>query len=504
MPSYDYLSFIKKILKNGELLSGNITDELSKKYGITKTYGRKLLSKYVSEKEIYSSYPLLFLNGGQCGYSLNSGNNQYVALLPNKPRLQNVYYIFIRTGFISQFELLKITGVINDENTKYYDLGKVINDLKYFFPYLKVRIYEGTVFYHNDISESEFERQYNEKLKNRLFEVKFLPSVLHYAQNINLISKKPHYISKESPFKGIEIRQKLVFDATAFTGIGNPNKESTVAVFDVKINERYMDEDYQGFKYRVDTLINSTKGFNQRVIPIVVVNEIDFIAEVQIKDDNKMIYFKLSQIYGSRINEFLKLVNQQNYGSLNAAIQTLELIESLGFAQQLVQFFPFIFESLVGEILNKILIAHGYNFQFKRNELIHHNGKYKEYDVWFENDDSVLIVECKFHKKNLIKWESYDKNGKIDNDCAKYFFEDKYDFVISSGIAKSIKMIMIAANGFHETSINEISQISIDKKHDSFPLALSGEELLELCNNQNISVKEYKKWFEEYFIRKTD
>ena len=137
MPSYDYMSFIKNILKNGELLSGNITDELSKKFGITKTYGRKLLSKYVSEKEIYSSYPLLFLNGGQCGYSLNSGNNQYVALLPNKPRLQNVYYIFIRTGFISQYKLLKITGVINDENSKYYDLGKVINDLKYFFPYLK-------------------------------------------------------------------------------------------------------------------------------------------------------------------------------------------------------------------------------------------------------------------------------------------------------------------------------------------------------------------------------
>src|SRR5690554_2201652 len=128
IPSYDYKKFILELLNNTELLSSEITDSLTEKFGITKNYGRKIILKYVREGDIYSSFPLVF-RSNQAGYSLSPGNNQYVHLLQHKPRLENAYMTFIKNGFISKYHLLKLGGVIDIDGSKYYDLGKILSDL---------------------------------------------------------------------------------------------------------------------------------------------------------------------------------------------------------------------------------------------------------------------------------------------------------------------------------------------------------------------------------------
>lgn len=501
LPSNNYVKFIKSALQGKELLSNDITDLLTRKFKITKNYARKLLATGVRKGQIYSSFPLVFLGGGQYGYSLTPGNNQYINLLDNKPRLKVVYYKVLNYRIISKYEVLKLAGVINDVGTKYYDFGKVIADLKYFFPSLEERTYEGSSFLVYDLPNEEFIQKCNELLGYRLFEAKFIPTIMYYSQSINLIHKTPHYISIDRPFEGVEIRQRIMFDATAFTAIGNPNMECSVVVFDIKINETYNDHDYQGFKWRVDTLINSTQKYHQRVIPVIVVKDIENGTFTEIKKVNNYIFLKLSNIFGSHIQKLFSLLKQQNFYSLQTAVEALEIINVAGLSKQLSSFLPFIFESFVGEIINKVLVAKGRSFTYTRSKIVHLNGKHIEFDVWFEDDDEVIAVECKYHKKNQIVWESYDSFGKLDNHCAKYFFDYKYKRLIESMPGKHIYFIMVAANGFHESTIRNVNLLSSEMKYPIFPLIMSGIQLIELCNEQNVGIAEYKRWLEKVFIK---
>lgn len=499
MPSYNYLSFIKNLLSNREMLSTEITDFLTKQFGITKNYGRKLIHKFVKNREIYSSYPLVF-KGGQAGYSLKPGNNQYLCFLDQKPRLKSAYNHFIKDGFISKYKLLKISGVLNKDNTKYYDLGKLLADLKYFFPYMEEKELNDEIFYHNSLSSEEFHKLYFEKLESRKFEVSFLPLILDYANRINLIYKKPHYISKEMPFTGINIRQNIWFDATAFTGIGNANYEKSVVVFDVKINGVYSSEDFNGFKYRVDTLINSTIKYKQRVIPVIVSNSIEKNIFEEIYSQNKYMVLVLSNIFGSRFNDFIRILELKEINTLSEVKKILDIVENTGYAEQLTRFFPFIFESLVAEILNKIFTHLGIKYEIHRNKIVKYNKNNKEYDIWFENDQEILIVECKSYSSK-INWERRDTNRKLKSDCCKYFYETKYDFLIDKGINKPIKMLMIASNGYSKAARANIGSLDKKLEHSYLPLSLSGLEIIDFCKNHSIGIKEQKEWLKKYYIK---
>lgn len=499
MPTNDYRTFLISMLEDKVLLSSEITDALSNKFGITKNYGRKLILKHVRARDIYSSFPLVF-KSNQAGYSLIHGNNQYISLLHHKPRLENVYMAFIQNGFISKYHLLKLGGVIDVLKSKYYDLGKVLSDLRYFFPFLKEVIINNETFYHNNIDEEALQIIYNEELETRNFEVQFIPLVLSYANRINLIYKQPHYIRREMPFTGVSLRQNLIFDATAFTGIGNPNKETSVVVFDFKIQGKYLDQDFNGFKYRVETLINSTKGFNQRVIPVIVASEYDNTVYKEIYDENRYMIFTLSNIFGSRFNTFLEMIKTKDINGLKEAQEILEVIESTGHAEQLSRFFPYAFEALISEVLNKIFNHYSYGYEMSRGKIIKNNGISKEYDVWFENDQEILAVECK-HYKSLINWEKRNSKGKLENYCAKYFFEDKYQLLKIKGYSKPIKLLFVASSGFTKGAERNISKIDNSLSHEKLKLSMTALELVDFCKNNAIGISDQKDWLKRYFIK---
>ncbi len=501
MAKTKYLDFIKKQLYGGEKLSSEITDAMVEKFKISKTYSRGLLKEFAKSRKIYSSYPLLF-DSGQYGYSLEVGNNQYAALLPNKPKLEGVYYKFLLDNVISEYDIFKLSGAIDVEKSKYYDLTKVIADLKYFFPYLHKTVINEMTFYYHSIDESTAISRIQDEILNRKFDIRFIPSILNYLQRINFISAKPRYIRADYPFIGVPIRQNLYFDAVAFTGLGNPNKEASVVVFDIKINEKYTIHDFLGFKFRVETLIYSTKKFNQRVIPIIVAEDIDYYESI--KEDTRFVILQLSNIFGSRVNKLLEVMKLNHFKTMLDAINALDIIDNAGLTNQFRNFLPFIFESLIGELLTMYFQAIGYEYSIIDRNKRYSNleSKFKEFDVWFENDSEILIVECKFYSNSKIVWEKY-KNDKttLENSCGKYFFEEKYDFLIKDGIGKSVKTLFVSANGFHTAMIDEVSKQSQLKKHSNLPFILTAEELLDLCRSVNVGIKEHSNWLRKVFIK---
>jgi hypothetical protein len=498
MPSYDYANYVKKLLLDGPLLSSIITDSLVEKFKITKTYSRTVLSR-LNDENIFNSYPLFF-SSGQLGYSISQNRHEYVKLLDEKPRLKTAYEFLNRQRIVSKLSLLKITGALDTTGSKYYDIGKVLFDLKYFFPSLVEIEIDGSKFYSLQGSLG-----YDDLLQKQLYNVKIIPYVLSYCRKIGLISKKPHYLSEQNPFEGIETRQNLVFDATAFTSVGNPNKEKTICVFDISLSQ-YDSNLYKGFKYRIESLVHSTKQFNQRVIPIIVVEDIDFVLEKEILLENKTLLLKLSNIFGSRIKDFLNAIGLLDIDTMADAKTILNIVESSGHAKQLTRFFPFVFEQIINEIIHFLLRdAYTFNHGVKKKLL---DGKYKEFDGWFENENEILVIESKYHRKNMIKWEEYDSKGKLNNDCVKYFFDNKYKFLqiwkMERKIKKNIKMVFVAANGFYKNVNEHSSEIPADCIHSILPSLMKAQDLIDICQSKGISIPDHKAWLKEYYIRKSN
>ena len=508
MPSYDYNKYIVELLKTGAMLGSEITLALKAKFDKTESHCRKILNRAKDSKIVFDSYPLVF-NNGQFGYSLESSRDNYISLLKHKPRLYEAFSLLAKDIVVSKIKLLKITGTLNMTDTKYYDHGKLIKDLE-FFGKLYVSQKYGTDFYSYistlHIRESNYEKEYNERKLN----VRVIPLVLSYCRKINLISKRPIYSSTDDVFTGVYTRQNLVFDAIGYSNVGNPNQEKTICVFDVEIASDYTPAQYNGFLYRVESLKNSTKQLKQRVIPILVVKKITPGFEKKLRMENKIIILELSNIFGSRISYFLDLLEydtKDKTNDLNSTIlQVFEMLGKNNFSKTLIRFIPFVFESLVNEVLGLLVSTKKKHVSFIR-KTINVNGASKQYDGYYEDDQDLYLVESKFHKKNKIKWESYNSKGKIDNDCVKYFFIDKFEYakkyLEAKNQVKNIKLCFVSANGFWKDVNEKITAIDTDINPIMQDLKLCNDvaEIIAKAKIMNISVKEHEKWFNEYYIK---
>lgn len=508
MPSYDYNKYIVELLQTGAMLGSDITRALKEKFKKTESHCRKILNRTKENKIIFDSYPLVF-NNGQFGYSLESSRKNFESLLEYKPRLYAAYTLLNTENIVSEIKLLKITGTLNTTDTKYYDFGKLKKDLE-FFGNLYVSQKFGTDFYSyrstSGINESNYEKEYYERKMN----VRVIPLVLSYCRKMNLISRRPIYTSTDDLFTGVYTRQHLVFDAIGYTNIGNPNQEKTICVFDVEVSNNYTPAQYKGFLYRIETLKNSTLQFKQRVIPFLVVKKITPSFEKKLKIENKVIILELSNIFGSRIDYFLNLLEYEAKDKLNDLnSKVLEVIETLGqndFAKTLISFIPFVFESLVNEVLGLLVSTSNKQVSFIRR-FISVDGISKQFDGYYEDDHNLYLVESKFHKRNKIKWESFNSKKKTDNDCMKYFFVDKYEhakkYLESKKQVKNVNMCYISANGFWKDVSEKMAVVNQNIKPIMSKLQLYNDVsgIIAIAKSMNISVKEHEKWFEKYYIK---
>jgi len=501
-----YYSYIKSFLiSEGPSLSSKITDAISEKFKVSKSYSRKILSNANSSIGIYHTGTLYFKDG-QRGYSISSNANSFLELLDFKPRLKIAYELFINNTFVSKLELLKITGVLNLENSNYYDITKLINDLSFFFPNINSFQNDDGVFFSKTywVSDDYLNNEIEKKRDLRLLDLKILPLALSYCKKINLIGNKAKYVSIDSPFEWIETRAQLAFDAVSYTKIGNNDSKSTICVFDISLTE-YGFNHLEGFKQRYKTLINSSKIFKQRVIPILIVDKIHYSVERKILKENEIVILKLNTIFGSRITKFLEILHAHQIGNLVDLTNLIQVIESTNHAEQIVQFVPFAFELIVNATLNKILENDIKIISLKQNKL-KVNGKTKEFDGFFEDEKCLYFVESKMYKRGprkRIPWEDYSSNGKLEKHTLKYFFVEKYNFIKewaeSNNINKIICMCFVSTIGFYDKN-NNMDTINKDiNPIGELPLIITVNELDQIAKKKNIPISELRRWMKLYF-----
>ena len=501
MPTNDYVKFVKKYLIDEPKLSSEITDAIEKKFGISKKYARTVLSRMNGNDEIYHTGGLRF-KSGQRGYSINSNPHSFYSLLEEKPRLKNAVDLLSSNKVVSKLDLLKITGILNIENTKYYDLTKLTNDLKFFYPSIDIIEINGVVYYSrfSQLTEENIDLLYRDRLNQRIIDLKVLPLALSYCKKINLIGSKARYVSVDSPLSWIETRAQLAFDAVSYTKIGNNDSKSTICVFDVSISE-YSESQYEGFKYRYKTLMNSTKIYQQRVIPVLIVDNIFYNVERKIRSENEVIIIKLSNVFGSRITKFLEILKAHELGRLSDVSELIEIIKSTYNAKQLTRFFPFAFELVVNSTINHLFSSNSTPMALIQKKL-KIGKREKQFDGFFEDEQFLYFVESKLYKSK-IPWLKENKKGRTENHCLKYFFVDKYEFIKEwaklNGNNKKICMCFISSNGFYKI---EDGMKTVDKnigQVNDLPLTVSINDLIEISKKKNIAIKELKEWVDMYF-----
>ena len=83
-----YYSYIKSFLiSEGPSLSSKITDAISEKFKVSKSYSRKILSNANSSIGIYHTGTLISRMGKE-DTSISSNSNSFLELLDFKPRLK--------------------------------------------------------------------------------------------------------------------------------------------------------------------------------------------------------------------------------------------------------------------------------------------------------------------------------------------------------------------------------------------------------------------------------
>jgi hypothetical protein len=111
-----------------------------------------------------------------------------------------------------------------------------------------------------------------------------------------------------------------------------------------------------------------------------------------------------------------------------------------------------------------------------------------------------LVVECK-HYKSLINWEKRNSKGKLESYCAKYFFEDKYQFLIDKGYSKNIKLLFVSSSGFTKGAKKNIEKLDNSLAQERLRLAMTALDLVDFCKDNNIGIKDQKDWLNRYYIR---
>jgi len=213
MPTNNYKKIVIQELESGPKLSSFLTEKLVMQFSIKQNTARKSINRLIKSGDIYNSHPLRFL-GNQYAYSLTPDSLQYIKLLDNKPKLKLLYSELVMNPLVSVTDFLKIGALLNKGGTEYYDIEKAEIDLKYLQPKLRGIEIESTKFYTFKSDSFDFKECYIDLLNKKRLTADIIPFVLSYCIKINLISKKPLYISKALPFGHVEVGQNIVFDAT--------------------------------------------------------------------------------------------------------------------------------------------------------------------------------------------------------------------------------------------------------------------------------------------------
>jgi hypothetical protein len=514
----EYDVFIEGILlKDKFLVSGNICDLLSKKYGVTNDNARKILERSSKKGVVKTSYPITF------------GKGQYVYFLPdeklNKETIKKISKKFRpplyrllecldnNEGIISFFEALKITSSPLERGSSKIDL---LEDL---IEVLKSRelIYLATdnnnvkyIIYQN-LKENEVNLMNYHYSKLKLDAV-FVKDILDWLEKSNLIlSLNNQYRNKNNPTLGAR-HNNLLWDAfgyTKTTGLiqksnskDNTIEKQTLVVLDVVLSRNYEDYDLDGFLSRIQINLNSVnKGF-RKVIPIVVYKNCSSYVYNKMKKLGFLCY-NIGSIFGTNIFTILENVTklQFNHNFINnddfekTIIDTLNTIKDSGQEDQLKALKGILFEVILFQVLRhqynnaEIIPNYYYSKAIINKETTLEESKGYEYDyiIRSSNPKEIIVVELKgYHSNYKIPLGTYETKNTI-----KWFFsntltfiKDKFQKEIDEGYI--FKGAYITSSNFEEDAIEFMEKLNNGKlKPERLNVYYDRTKLMELLNKND-------------------
>lgn len=537
---YEY--FLKNVIKGKLFLGSELKKKLVEKFNCKDSYARKIVSLAVKNKIIKKYYENITFGKGQYMYiDFEDGDDFYfeetateekykkeqnIIMEKFKENRPNIYRVLKRyysnKEIISYFEIYKLSACTTEKtSSKITQFEEVISILKEVTGSV-VKEDQGAKYlvnqYHAEASESSVIKAMKEYYVELKTECIFLPIVLRWLQNTNLVNTNvPIYRRKDKPYMGA-ILNNLVWDAFSYTGTVGFNEkikilEKSQVLIELAISKEFQKEDLDGFYDRLQILRNSVKkSSKRRIIPILFIKDASYSIIKEIKNLNIMC-FNIKTIFGEKIIDVLENIGRistqilYNFNESREDItynveEALNLIEETGQGENLNNLKGDFFEALmcrvIYELYPKAIIRPNYKLSYTDEN---NNNIYNfEYDFIVETKDEKIVFELKgYSKDSVIKLGKFDKETqKPEKNTIKWFFN--YTFQKAKkrmqDSERAIKACYITTAKIEEQAIKKI-QIMEKTKPKELDIYYDRKKLIELLKSKGFSHE--VKLIEQYY-----
>ncbi|ANI89711.1 hypothetical protein A9P82_10670 [Arachidicoccus ginsenosidimutans] len=534
MGKYD--QYINETLtKQKYMLAKDLAESLMQQFPVTSENARKIIQRMSEKGALRSSSPLSF-GKGQYLYYHPSDRPDLVSIKKiskthRKPLFRLIELLDINDDIISFYEGLKITASPEEKTaTKVSLLRDMVEDLKALKLVIERNNEIGTyiIKYFGDNPEEDNELLYELKISRHYDKMKldclFVPDILRWIQQLNLINIRGSFRNFQSPWLGAK-HNDIFWDAYGYTkttginentaSIADTVDKQTFTCFDILISRPYSSIDLDGFLARIQIHINSTKKQKRKVLPVVVYKEID---DHVLNKARKLgfVCISLQKIYGANINGVIKnissIYSKDDFDEdvdIGAKIEdALKKISDSGQADQLKALRGLLFEALMNPIL-KHFYGNAQIFPDKTLKLPDKKQREFDYILISSHPKEIVLVELKGYAGNsFIRLGTDDKT----KNTLKYFFRGSVPLAIeyykndNSCNNHVVKALFITTGEFHSECKEFISQMGDSKlnpNNTGLSMFYSGKQLVEFLKDNdfdheaNVIDKYYVKYSQD-------
>lgn len=474
---------------------------------------RKIISCTVKKGVIKSSAPITFGNHQYAYFSSDRPvdyNTLKDVIREHKKYLHRAIFAIKRNGgWLSELELVKITGVTSAQNTHNVNIQTVKQELA-FLKIAESVIYKKSEFIVSTMANADVENQVK-WLKTMNDYNLLVYQVCEWMGRANLIDmQQASFIGAANNFRGTERNGELwdMFGFTNTVGLGTVQKEfQTIVVVDVGFRDTYEEYDFIGFQERVNRLIHSVHGEKRKVLPIVFAKDFSPRAR-QLLKKNYYMNFSLSMILGQSFVEVARKYNQtieklqrkvtgRQTDILTEVKEMLNTFRESGSEENYGNLKGHLFEYLMYPVFQKIYperdvrMIHGYTGSVK--------GEKFECDYLIDTPSENIIVELKgYRRKDVIRLGSFlPETEKPEQDTVKWFLVRTFELCRKSyGGNKKFKFSYITTAQIEDAAVKKMEERKKEKP-ERIQCCYDYSGLIELLNNYGMAAE--RKIIEQFY-----
>ncbi|MGG4305181.1 hypothetical protein ABEW59_20755 [Bacillus wiedmannii] len=508
-----YNAYLKDLFAHSDVFKEGheLNIMLQKKFKITPSNARKVISRACDSGVITSSKPATFGHGQYVYFNPSAGLDLEVIKNATKKNRPPVYHLLrlleSNNGITSYYEALKVTASpLKKEKEKSNSLDEILSLLKS-LKIIEVEKDEGiTYILLSAVSQNSISLM-KEHRNNMAIDCMIIPDIKNWLVKHNFIDNSyVVYRNKTLLSKGAE-HNNYVWDAYAYTNttgynthlksLNERDEKKTLVVLDIVVHRIYMSGDVQGFLRRVQAVLSSAKK-ERKILPIVVYKDISAHAYKQLQGLG-FILLNLGSIYGGNIHPIIKTVKDIKMSISYDPFASSEIVENVdnmlsvidysGQRDNLGNIKGDLFESLMYPLVQALHPSHvsieqGKVLKEKRSD---GTSEYYEYDIIvcdFQNQE-IVVYEFKGYKSTAeIPLNPYDKSNTV-----KWFFNNTLNFArkqLQKKYGFPVKGCYITTARFSKDALEALNKLNTHKnvKPETHDVYYDGEKLLELLKEK--------------------